>query len=146
MGKARSAPKPAEVRLHSGTTVISVSVAGINDRRVVQTLETSRFAAFLSPLRLRGRRAAAVGRRRSGRLTPLICPPPREGRRFGPGVRATALSEQAEDPPETKSAEPRRSRGLGGLTIAVHVGFFRHPWSGSFPSFTGHPIGGGRHF
>ena len=44
-----------------------------------------------------------------------------------------------------KGAEPRRI-GLGRLTVAVSVRFTRHLLSGSTPSFTVHPAGGGRHF
>ena len=36
--------------------------------------------------------------------------------------------------------------GSADRTIAADVGFSRHPLSGSSPSFTAHPAGGGRHF
>jgi hypothetical protein len=56
----------------------------------------------LSPLRLRGRRTAAAGRRRSGRRITLICPPPREGRRLGPRDHAPALGPSTIHPCRSK--------------------------------------------
>jgi hypothetical protein len=75
---------------------------GISDRRVVHTPDTSRFAAFPLPAAAAREATAAAGRRRSGRRLPLICPPPREGRRFGPRDDAPA--------PRPSTVHPRDTR------------------------------------
>jgi hypothetical protein len=88
------------------------SAFGINDRLLVHTPDTSRFAAFLSPLRLRGRRPAAAGRRRSGRRITADLPA---------APKRAALRSQVHDPgsPLQRSAKSvaersgERSRLIG---------------------------------